>query len=52
MLLLEHFCSILFLRYTGMDKTCSVCGAQTLIVDESSGKGLCVCVCDVLILIA
>ena len=28
-----------------MDKTCSVCGAQTSITDESSGKCLCVCAC-------
>ena len=36
---------ILFLRCTGMDKTGSVCGAQTLIADKSSGECERVCVC-------
>ena len=34
-----------------MDKPCSVCGAQTSITGESSGK-CCVCVCVMVILIA
>ena len=45
MLLLEHFVLYFFLRYTGANKTGSICGAQTSMTDGSLGMCLCVCVC-------
>ena len=43
MLVLAHFVLYFFLRYTGVDKTSSVCGAQTLITDDHLVSA-CVCV--------
>ena len=39
--LLEHFCFVFFLRFTGVDKAGGVCGAQPLSTEKSFGKGVC-----------